>query len=115
MENNMIIILAGIIIAMIWIMCVVIGEKNRKYIIIAGIIIDVVLFLICRNCGLFLIGVVGGLLCGSVPNFGSLRKYETAVHEMKGVKNWVIVSIIFFVMIFMAVGIAYPDLKIALD
>lgn len=113
MESNMIIILAGIIIAMIWlIVCIVIEEKNRKYIIMTGIMIDVVLFMICRNCKLFLIGVAGGLLCGLVPNFGSLWKYEIAVREMKGVKNWVVVSIILFVMIFMAIGIAYPDLKI---
>lgn len=114
MGKNEIILLVGIIIALIWLMaCILIEGKGRKYVIMIGIVVDVVLFIVCRNWGMLLFGVIGGLLCGLVPGFGSSRwKYENAVREMKGVRNWVVVSIIFFVMIFMTMAIAYPEVRI---
>lgn len=116
MEKTEIILLVGIIIALIWLgACIVIEGRNRKYVIVTGIIIDAVLFIVCRSWGMLFFGVIGGLLCGLVPGFGSsLRKYETAVRELKGVRNWVAVSVIFFVMIFMTAAIAYPGTKIVL-
>lgn len=56
------------------------------------------------------VGVLGGLFCGLIP-FVSTRKYEIAVQEMKGVKNWVVVCVIFCVMVFMVVAIAYPHIR----
>lgn len=108
MDKIEIILLAGIITALIWLgACIVIEGKNRKYIIMIGIMADIVLFIICKNCKMLFSGLLGGLLCGFVPGFGgSLRKYETAVREMKGVSNWAVVSVIFFVMVFMTIAIA---------
>lgn len=91
-------------------LCVFLEGRKRKYILLAGIIIDLVLFIVCRNLEMLLIGLVGGILCGIVPI--EPRKYETAIHEMKGIKNLLLVSIIFFIMIFMVFAIAYPGLKI---
>lgn len=115
MERVEIILWAGIIAASIWLCaCVVIEGKRRKNVILTGVIIDLVLFLICRNCEMLLIGVLGGIICG-LTGFGYSRwKYETAVREMKGVKNLVIACIIFFVMIFMTMAIAWPNLKVKL-
>lgn len=117
MDRTEVILLAGMIAALIWLgACVIIEGKNRKYVIMIGVIIDVVLFLICQNCKMLFMGVLGGLFCG-LTGFGvGGYKYVTAVQEMKGVKNLVIACIIFFVMITMtmAIVIAYPNLRVAL-
>lgn len=63
---------------------------------------------------MLLIALLGGLACGLVPQLTSVRKYKIAVREMNGVKNWLVVSIIFFVMIFMTMPIAFPELIIDL-
>ena len=112
MEKNEIILLTGITIGLIWMgVCILIEEKLKKYIIMIGIIIDLVLFIICRNYKMLFFGLLGGLVCGFVPGVGgSVRKYETAIREMKGIRNWVVVSMIFFVMMCMTISIAYPKL-----
>ena len=111
MEKREIILIVGIVIASIWLLlCTIMEGKNRKYVIIAGIIIDLVLFIVCRNLEMLLIGLVGGILCGLIPiNPG---KYETAVRELKGIKNLVLVCVIFCVMLFMVMAIAWPGLKV---
>ncbi|MDE6851383.1 MAG: hypothetical protein K2J67_02695 [Lachnospiraceae bacterium] len=116
MELNESILLTGIIAAAIWMaVCVFVEGKARKYIIMIGIMIDIILFIICRNSQMLLVGLLGGLACGLIPGLGgSLWKYETAVKELNGIKNWVVVSMIFFVMVFMTLAIAWPNLKIAL-
>ena len=111
MERSEVILLAGILAGLIWMgACVLIEGKNRKYVIMIGVIIDIILFLICRNFGMLLIGMLGGLFCGFFGFFYSVSKYETAVREIKGVKNWVVVCIIFFVMMCMTMCIAYSKL-----
>lgn len=107
-----IILIGGIIVAAIWLfVCLFLEGKKRKYVIRAGILIDLVLLIICRNGQMLCVGVLGGLFCGLIP-FVSTRKYEMAVQEMKGVRNWVVVSVIFCVMLFMVVAIAYPHTRI---
>lgn len=111
MEKSDIIFIAGLIIALIWLFsCIFIEGKNRKYVIILGIMMDVVLFAICKNCEMLFIGLSGGLACGLIPQLTSVRKYKIAVREMKGVKNWLLVSIIFFIMIFMTISVAFPEI-----
>lgn len=106
-----VILVGGIIIAAIWLcVCFFLEGKNRKYVIMAGVLIDLVLLIICRNGQMLCVGVLGGLFCGLIP-FVSTRKYEIAVQEMKGVKNWVVVCVIFCVMVFMVVAIAYPHIR----
>lgn len=111
-ERREIILLAGIIMALIWLgMCLVLQGKKRKYVIIAGCIMDIVLLLICKNVKMLFCGILGGLLGGLVPGLGgSLGKYDTALKELKGVGNLVIVLIIFCIMLFMIATIAYPEL-----
>lgn len=115
MDKREIMLLTGIIIASFWLfLCVFMEGRKRRYVIITGILADLVLFLICKNVEMFLIGAVGGLICGLVPGFGgSLRKYDTAVRELNGVKHWALVSIILFVMFFMVISIAYPEFKVS--
>lgn len=106
-----VILMGGIIVAAIWLFfCLFLEGKKRKYVIRAGILIDLVLLIICRNGQMLCVGVLGGLFFGLIP-FVSTRKYEMAVQEMKGVKNWVVVSVIFCVMLFMVVAIAYPHIR----
>lgn len=72
---------------------------------------DIVLLLICKNVKMLFCGILGGLLGGLVPGLGgSLGKYDTALKELKGVGNFVIVLIIFCIMLFMIATIAYPEL-----
>ncbi|MDE7425175.1 MAG: hypothetical protein K2N51_16055 [Lachnospiraceae bacterium] len=113
MERSKAILLAGIIIGLIWLgMCVVLEGKKRKYVIIAGCIMDLVLFLICKNGRMLFYGMLGGLLCGLVPGLGgSLRKYNIAIKELNGMGNFVIVMIIFFIMMLMTMTIAHPELS----
>lgn len=80
MERSEIILLVGILAGVIWMgTCVLIEGKNRKHVIMIGVIIDIVLFVICRNFGMLLVGVLGGLFCGFFGFFYSVSKYETAV------------------------------------
>lgn len=111
MERSDVILLAGIIAGLIWMgACVIIEGRNRKYVIMTGVMIDIVLLVICRNFGMLFIGVLGGLFCGLFGFFYSASKYETAVREMKGLRNWVVVCVIFFVMLCLTMSIAYPKL-----
>lgn len=114
MDKREIMLLTGIIIASFWLfLCVIMEGRKRRYVILAGILADFVLFSLCRNVEMFLIGVAGGLICGLVPGFGgSLRKYDTAVRELNGRKNWVMVSVILFIMFFMVISVAYPEIKV---
>lgn len=114
MDKREIMLLTGIIIASLWLfLCIFLEGRKRRYVIIAGILADLVLFLLCRNFEMFFIGVAGGLICGLVPGFGgNLRKYDTAVQELHGRKNWVMVSVILFIMFFMVMSIAYPEIKV---
>lgn len=106
-------IIAGVIAALIWLgCCALIEGRNRKYVILTGVIIDVVLFAICRNYILLLCGLAGGLLCGLGVGAKSRKKYETAIREFRGVRNWIVASMILFVMIFMCIAIACPDMEI---
>lgn len=116
MDKSEIILITGIIIPVVWLFfCVFLEGKKRKRAITVGIVLDIILFIICRNSQMLLIGIIGGLVFGLAPGLaGSVRKYKNAVHEMKGIKNFVVVSMIFFVMIFMAIAIAYPGLEVVL-
>lgn len=113
MERREMVLLAGIIMAVIWLgMCVLFEGKKRKYVIIAGGIIDLVLFLICRNGVMLFYGVLGGLVVGLIPGLGgSLQKYDTMIKELNGKKNSVIVMIIFFIMMLMLMVIAFPEIN----
>lgn len=114
MEKTEVILITGIIAACIWMAFAVLLEgRNRKRVITAGIGIDAALFIFCRSWEMLLIGFLGGIACGLIPGLGRGRwQYEQAVREMNGVKNWIVVSVIFFVMIFMTIAIAYPKLAV---
>lgn len=114
MEKADVILIAGIIIALIWLgFFVMLEGKKRFYVGWIGVAIDVVLFLFCRNTQLLCLSVIGGALMGLIPGLGgSVWKYERAVRQMNGIKNWVVALMIFFVMIFMSIAIAYPGLRI---
>lgn len=113
MERSEIIFIIGIVVAVIWMLfCVLMEGKKRSYIILVGAVMDIILFAICQNAELLLAGLLGGLACGLIPFLISGRKYWRAVDEMHGVKNWTIVSVIFFVMVFMLIAIAFSVDKV---
>ncbi len=111
MDREEIIIYTGIGTAVIWLItCVIMEGKGRKYAVMAGLIIDIILFLISPKYDFLLVGILGGVAIGVIP-FYPIR-YKTAVSEMKGVGNFVVVCIIFCIMILMTVSIANPELSI---
>jgi len=113
MKRSETIFIIGIVVAVIWMLfCVLMEGKKRTYVILAGVVIDIILFAICQNAELLLAGLLGGLACGLIPCLISGRKYRRAVDEMHGVKNWTIVSVIFFVMVFMLIAIAFSVNKV---
>lgn len=114
MERSEVIFIIGIVLAVIWMLfCVLMEGKRRTYVVLAGVVADIILFAICQNAKLLLVGLLGGLACGLIPCLISSRKYRRAVDEMHGVKNWTIVSVIFFVMVFMLIAITFPGVEVA--
>ena len=114
MNKTDIILIGGIVLAGIWLMTYIIFEnkKNKKITLMVGAVLDIVLYCICLNSGLLLVGIVGGIIFGLVPWLGSRRKYSKALKETGGSKNLTLVMVIFFVMIFMFAAIAYPEIKV---
>ena len=113
MERSEIIFIIGIVIAIIWmLLCILMEGKRRTYVILAGAVVDIILFAICRSADMLLVGLLGGLACGLIPFLISGRKYRMAVEEMHGKKNLTIVTVIFFVMVFMLISIAFSADKV---
>ena len=109
MDKAEIVFISGIIGAVIWLgFCFFIEGKKRNIVIAIGILIDIVMYVISPNEYLLLAGVLGGFACGLIPCLVSVRKYNSAVREMKG--KWVIVSVILFVMFFFFFSVAFPEL-----
>ena len=98
--------------ALIWSVLYVCFEDDKKkiiYVIWAGVIIDIILLAISRSHLALFGGVLGGIFLGSVKagaNYISAKVGVRGRHGMQGWKNWVILSIIFFVMMFSALAIA---------
>ena len=113
MEQGELIFIIGIVVAIIWmLLCILMEGKKRTCVILTGAVIDIILFAICRNAELLLVGLLGGLACGLIPFLISGRKYRMAVDEMHGKKNLTIVTVLFFVMIFMLIAIAFSVDKV---
>lgn len=113
MSKEKIILLVGIIVACIWLVTYIIIEdgKKRKIILAIGVVIDIILYIIGKNTGLLLVGIVGGIIFSFFPGRG-IRQYKNAINEAKGFKNYMIVFVVFTVMIFMTVSVAYPGVEI---
>ena len=80
--------------------------------ILAGAVVDIILFAICRSVDMLLVGLLGGLACGLIPFLISGRNYRMAIDEMHGKKNLTMVTVIFFVMVFMWIAIAFSVDKV---
>ena len=99
------IVLIGFGMALIWSILYTCLENDKKkiiYVIWAGIIIDVILLAISRSQLALFGGVFGGIFLGSVKagaNYISAKVGLRGRYGMQGWKNWVILSIIFWVML----------------
>lgn len=114
MEAKDIIFISGIVVACIWLMVSILCDgKARTYVNLFGVLVDVILFMICQKVDFLAVGVIGGLICGIFPIMRR-HKYQKAVEEFQGVWKWTIVSVIFFVMIFMVMALANPNVTIQL-
>jgi len=112
MQSTDIILISGIVFACIFILtCSLVDAKKKKYVLIIGAIIDVLLFAYCRNINFLLIGFLGGLIFGVFPSLGHKRKYDMALDLLEGKLNVILAFVIFFIMIFMTFAIAYPEVE----
>lgn len=83
-------------------------KKKKTYVLWAGVIIDVVLWAVSRN----LVALFGGILAGTAV--GSLKEGFNCLFRKMGIrdrrlmygwKNWVILSVITFVMMLSTISI----------
>ena len=112
MEAKDIIFISGVVVACIWLMVSILCDgKGRTYVNLFGVLVDVILFMICQKVDFLAVGVIGGLICGIFPIIRP-HKYQKAVKEFQGVWKWTIVLVIFFVMIFMVMALAYPNVTV---
>lgn len=82
--------------------------KKKIYVIWAGVLINVILFAVSWNYVALLGGVLSGIILGSVKGgfdylFRKIGIYDRG--KMHGWKNWVILSVIMFVMMFLTISI----------
>lgn len=113
MNKEDIILIGGIVIACIWLMLYILIEDSKKRMIIlsVGAIIDVILFFVGKNIGFLLAGIIGGIIFSFVPA-RSMQKHKNAINEVKGIRNYMAILVVFFVMILMFISIAYPNVEI---
>ena len=112
MDASNIIFISGVVVACIWLGASILCDgKARTYVNLFGVLIDVILFIICQKIDFLAVGVIGGLICGIFPIMRPY-KYQKAVKEFQGVWKWTIVLVIFFVMIFMVIAVANPNVTL---
>ncbi len=113
MEKTDIILAGGIVLACIFLgLCVLLKPKNRKYVYIVGVIVNLLMYVHCRNNEFLLCGIAGGLIIGLIPIFGNKRKYNIALGELGGKGNLTIACILFCTTIFMTIAVAFPWIEI---
>ena len=115
MDRSGVILISGIVLASVWLISYIIFEdkKKKNIALIVGVVLDVILYFICKESEFLLVGIIGGLIIGLIPGLGSIRKRKIALKETGGVRNFTILMVIFVTMIFMSAAIAYPDTRIA--
>ena len=109
------ILFSGDILATIWLfLCIMMEGKKRTCVIVAGFIADIVLLIIYKKYKMFAIGALSGLVYGLISVLERTHKFKLAVSEMEGLGKLLIVIVIFSVMIYMVMVIAYPNFIIDL-
>ncbi len=111
MEQTEIIMFMGIGTALAWgALYAWMEDKGKKklYVIFAGILIDAILFAVSWDYVALLGGVISGILLGSIKGgfnylYRKIGIYDR--HKMQGWKNWVILSVIMFVMMYLTIAI----------
>ena len=115
MDRSDVILIGGIVFSCVWLIIYIVFEdkKKKNIALIVGAVLDVILYFMCKESEILLVGIIGGLIIGLIPGLGSIRKRKIALNETGGVKNFTILMVIFVTMIFMSAAIAYPDTRIA--
>ena len=111
MEQTDIIMFMGIGTALAWGVLYAWMEdegKKKLYVIYAGILIDAILFAVSWDYVALLGGVITGIILGSIKEgfnflYRKIGVYDT--RKMQGWKNWVILSVIMFVMMYLTIAI----------
>ena len=116
MDKQDIILINGIIVACIWLMTYILFDnvKKRRIILAIGCVIDIILFFKGQNADFLLAGIIGGAIVSFIPG-RTIRQRENAIKEAKGFSKYILVCIVFTVMIFMLVPIAFPGVEIVLE
>ena len=82
--------------------------KKKTYLIWAGVIIDIILWAVSRNLVALFGGILMGIAVGSLKEGFNYLFRKMGIrdrHVMHGWKNWVILSVITFVMMLSTIAI----------
>jgi len=83
-------------------------EKKKIYVIWTGVIIDIILWAISRNLVALFGGILAGIAVGSLKEEFNYLFRKMGIRDrrvMYGWKNWVILSVITFVMMLSTIAI----------
>lgn len=105
------VLVGGIILSCIWLLAtLIVKPQKRTVLIIIGVIADFILLAVTLQWKPFVYGILGGVFVGAIGigyKQGELRE----LHKQMGVVRTMIIFAIAFVMIFMSMALAAPDLK----
>lgn len=108
---SMPVLVGGIILSCIWLLAtLIVQQKKRKVLMIIGVIADFILLIYTFQWKPFVYGILGGAFAGTI-GIGYKQDELLGLHKQMGVVQTMIIFAIVFVMIFMSMALAAPDLK----
>lgn len=101
----------GTILCLIWFGATLIVKKQkRKPLMIIGGVVSIILLVYTLQWKLYMIGLFGGLFCGSI-GIGYRQDKLKEVHKEMGIVQTMVIWAIFFALMFMVIAVACPDFK----
>lgn len=108
---SMSVLVAGIILSCIWLLAtLIVKQKKRKILLIIGVAASFILLLYTLQWKPLVYGIFGGVFVGAI-GIGYKQDKLLELHKQMGVVQTMIISIIAFVLFFMSMALAAPDLK----
>ena len=108
---SMPVLVAGIILSCIWLLAtVIVKPKKRKILMIIGVATCFILLIYTLKWKPFVYGILGGVFVGAI-GIGYKQDELLKLHKQMGVVQTMIIFAIVFVLVFMSMALAAPDLK----
>ena len=105
------VLVGGIILSCIWLLAtLIVQQKKRKVLMIIGVAACFILLIYTLQWKPFVYGILGGVFVGAI-GIGYKQDELLKLHKQMGVVQTMIIFTIAFVMMFMSMALAAPDLK----